>query len=291
MEEKEKPRLITGGFGTTLILEPGADPPVQHDYVTGKPPAAEVNSSIGGTETGKQRRKNIIFFDFDGTLSPELLNGARFTEYLKDKGIFDGKAYNEWEVLEKGYKEGTVDQNKMSTGFADIFSKGLSKKREDDVKAWAGIYVGEKVKYYDGVKKTISRLRDTNDYDIVIISASPQVLLDAIGRDLGATVAYGAYVPIENGSFTGKKPDRYFTTDGKREVVKTILKEYTNGTSAAVGDSKGDIGMMELVERAVVWNPHDEVNEYAQKRGWPVLSGNDYSKVYGKITNYSCKKK
>ncbi len=74
----------------------------------------------------------------------------------------------------------------------------------------------------------------------------------------------------EDGKYTGHVKSTY---DDKENLLKNMVKKHnlTWSDSYAVGDTSGDIGMLELVENPIAFNPNHSLLEHAKKRGWPIV--------------------
>jgi HAD superfamily phosphoserine phosphatase-like hydrolase len=78
---------------------------------------------------------------------------------------------------------------------------------------------------------------------------------------------------------TYERSGKFFTGEsiahiGKKDaVLETLAKRHkaTMVGSIAVGDSAGDISMLEAVEMPIAFNPEKKLFEHAKERGWKVV--------------------
>jgi len=75
----------------------------------------------------------------------------------------------------------------------------------------------------------------------------------------------------DRGRYTGKLKYSYSVFD-KRFLVQHVLEKYpvTLKGSVGVGDTEGDISMLEMVDRPIAFNPSAGLYKVAKKRGWEV---------------------
>ncbi len=108
--------------------------------------------------------------------------------------------------------------------------------------------------------------------DIIIISSSGTDVVEPIGARLGADLAIGTQVAIEDGYYTGEILF-YAYGEGKAEAIRTLAAEhgYDLAASYAYSDSHTDLPMLEAVGNAVAVNPDAALRTAAIERGWPTL--------------------
>ncbi len=108
--------------------------------------------------------------------------------------------------------------------------------------------------------------------EVVIVSASPEEIVHALGRHLGVSETIGSTAEVdEGGRYTGAV-ERYAYGPFKAEAVRQYCERHDIDLlrSYAYSDSKSDIPMLELVGNPVVVNPDRELLSLARERGWEV---------------------
>jgi len=108
--------------------------------------------------------------------------------------------------------------------------------------------------------------------DIIIISSSGTDVVEPIGARLGADLAIGTQVAIEDGFYTGEILF-YAYGEGKAEAIRTLAAEhgYDLAASYAYSDSHTDLPMLEVVGNPVAVNPDAALRTAAVERGWPIM--------------------
>jgi HAD superfamily hydrolase (TIGR01490 family) len=109
-------------------------------------------------------------------------------------------------------------------------------------------------------------------HDIVIISSSGTDVVEPIGARLGADLAVGTQVAVEDGKYTGEIVF-YAYGEGKATAMREIAAErnYDLEHCFAYTDSHTDLPMLEAVGHPFAVNPDDELRRIAIEREWPLL--------------------
>ncbi len=108
--------------------------------------------------------------------------------------------------------------------------------------------------------------------DIIIISSSGTDVVEPIGARLGADLAIGTQVAIEEGRYTGEILF-YAYGEGKAEAMRSLAVErgYDLQQCYAYSDSQTDLPMLEAVGHPVAVNPDAALRQAALDRDWPIL--------------------
>ena len=108
--------------------------------------------------------------------------------------------------------------------------------------------------------------------DIVIISSSGTEVVEPIGERLGAAVAIGTQLVVEDGRYTGEILF-YAYGEGKAQAMRDLSDErgYDLAASYAYTDSVTDLPMLEAVGHPTAVNPDAELRRIATERDWPVV--------------------
>jgi HAD superfamily hydrolase (TIGR01490 family) len=108
--------------------------------------------------------------------------------------------------------------------------------------------------------------------DIVIISSSGTEVVEPIGARLGADIAVGTQLAIDDGKYTGEILF-YAYGEAKADAVRDLAQErgYELGACYAYTDSVTDLPMLDAVGHPTAVNPDSELRRIASERGWPVV--------------------
>ncbi len=120
-------------------------------------------------------------------------------------------------------------------------------------------------------KKLIKRLK-TEGYFLIAISGSRLEEVNLFASYHGFDDWIGQeYIRTKDGkSYTGKIKKTY---KDKHLILRGFVKKHnlTMNDSYAVGDSGGDISMLEQVENPIAFNPNQDLLEYARKAKWKIV--------------------
>lgn len=108
-------------------------------------------------------------------------------------------------------------------------------------------------------------------HQIIIISSSGTDVVEPIGQRLGADLAIGTQVGIEDGKYTGEILF-YAYGPGKAEAMRSLAAErgYDLTECYAYSDSFTDVPMLEAVGHPVAVNPDTELRKVAIENHWPI---------------------
>lgn len=116
----------------------------------------------------------------------------------------------------------------------------------------------------------LRRHHDAGDF-VVILSASPQELVEVVARQVGAHRAIGTRVECVDGRYTGRVHDPFCYGAGKLERLRSVLGPGALADAAAYADSMSDLPVLEASREPVAVNPDRRLHRVALERGWPVL--------------------
>lgn len=218
-------------------------------------------------------KKPVAFFDIDGTLFRSSLL-IELVEELVQEGAFPSN-------VKKGYapalaawqaREGTYDAYiaaVITTFLTHI--KGVHYGVLADV--GRRVVSLESKHVYRYTRDYLQSLKDEG-YMLIAISQSPKTVLDEFCRQYGFDKVYGRMYEIgPSDCFTGEVIDEHLI-ENKANIVKRVFDrhpELTRDGSIAIGDTDGDIPLLESVDQPVCFNPNQELYDHAKRQGWQVV--------------------
>ena len=106
----------------------------------------------------------------------------------------------------------------------------------------------------------------------MIISSSGTEVVEPIGERLGADVAIGTQLVVEDGRYTGEILF-YAYGEGKAQAMRDLADErgYDLASSYAYTDSVTDLPMLDAVGHPTAVNPDAELRRIATERDWPIV--------------------
>jgi HAD superfamily hydrolase (TIGR01490 family) len=105
----------------------------------------------------------------------------------------------------------------------------------------------------------------------VLLSSSPQELVERIGRLLGMHRSIGTRATVANGRYTGglDRPPCY--GHGKLEALRLALGDVDLHEAFAYADSARDLALLHACGHPVAVNPDRTLHRVARQEGWPIL--------------------
>ncbi len=216
--------------------------------------------------------KKVAIFDVDGTifrssLLVELVEALIVADIFpkQSKKLYE-KPYRQW-VNREGTYEGYIE------AVIETFMKHLKGVNYYDFER-VGLEVVEanKNKVYRYTRDLVKKLK-RKGYFLLAISQSPKGLLDAFCKRLGFDKVYGRFYELgPSDEFTGEVVDLHLIANKGNIVRRAVAKEKLSlKNSYGVGDTEGDISMLELVEHPICFNPNAKLYRLAKMNKWKVV--------------------
>lgn len=114
----------------------------------------------------------------------------------------------------------------------------------------------------------------TRGDDRIIVSASPQEIVQRLADQLGLEGAVGSRGEVgPDGKYTGRLVGEFCYGLGKVTEVRRLADErgYDLSQCTAYSDSISDLAFLECVGNPVAVNPDTELRVLAGQRGWPIV--------------------
>lgn len=121
-----------------------------------------------------------------------------------------------------------------------------------------------------GARMLLRRHQDAGDF-IVILSASPQELVEAVASRLGAQRAVGTRAQVDGSHYTGELDGPFCYGAGKVQRLEDDLGPGSLENATAYADSASDLPVLEACHEPVAVNPDRSLHRVAKARGWPVV--------------------
>ncbi|MGD8374414.1 MAG: haloacid dehalogenase-like hydrolase [Candidatus Woesebacteria bacterium] len=130
--------------------------------------------------------------------------------------------------------------------------------------------VQNKQKYVYTYTRELAKNLRQQGYTPVAISGSPQVAVEQFAKPYGFEVFRGMIFGDDGQNLTEVLhiPDKDKSID-----LTDILKKHrlTLAGSVGIGDTAGDIPVLNMVERPIAFNPNKQLFEHAKQKGWEIV--------------------
>lgn len=217
--------------------------------------------------------KPVAFFDVDGTIFRSSLL-IELVEALVREGVFPKEtqevyleSYRAWRNREGSYDDYIYD-------VIQVFIKQIKGIHYGTFADIARGVVAVQSKHVYRYTRDLTKELKQQGYTLIAISQSPKTVLDEFCQQYGFDKVYGRVYEIgPQDRFTGVVTDEHLINN-KANIVKRVFDKYpelSRETSIAVGDSDGDIPLLESVARAICFNPNQTLYTHAKRSGWEVV--------------------
>jgi HAD superfamily hydrolase (TIGR01490 family) len=155
-----------------------------------------------------------------------------------------------------------------------VLTRLLACARGRDVEALTAAVAGAVDRVEREVYPTAARLlalhRAAGDV-CVVLSASPQELVEAVGRRLGAHIGIGTRPEVIDGRLTGRLVGPFCHGEGKLARLREELGDLSLDGATAYADSASDLPVLRACGDPVAVNPDRGLAAVARQERWPVL--------------------
>ena len=221
-------------------------------------------------ETDKQP---VAFFDIDGTIFRSSLLIELVEELVREE-VFPPEARDGYQIAKRAWqnREGNYEDYIQAViqsylqhikgvhygTFADIGRRVVSQQSK---------------RVYRYTRDLIQQL-NAEGYFLVAISQSPKTVLDVFCHEYGFDKVYGRMYEIgPQDCFTGAVTEEHLIQN-KSTIVRRVFDRHPDLTpqgSIAVGDTDGDISLLEAVDRPICFNPNQTLYTHAKRQQWKVV--------------------
>lgn len=217
--------------------------------------------------------KKFAAFDIDGTIFRSGLYREVVYELLAlelaPAELRDAFAHHEtkWKA-----RQSPEAFSEYEEAMAVAFSKALPKiKCADFDEAVQSVFTRTGNHVYAYTRDLVAQLK-REGYTLIAISGSQEELVKLFAEKYGFDIWIGQhYGRTDDGlTFTG---EINFTHNGKDKLLRGIAAENNLdfADSIAVGDSRGDIGMLSIVDNPIAFNPERALFDHAKEAGWSIV--------------------
>ncbi|HEX7963627.1 MAG TPA: HAD family phosphatase [Candidatus Saccharimonadales bacterium] len=210
-------------------------------------------------------------FDIDGTIIRWQMIHATI-DVLGREGHVTPETYAKIKQARMNWKNRTQEEGFMAYQDALVAGLATSVKGlpvavfEQATKAMFDEY---KDQVYVYTRTLIQDLKERG-YLLFAVSGSQSEAVELLANHYGFDDFVGTYYERENGKLTGNVR---LAVGSKEKLVRRLMEKHGADLagSVGVGDSEGDITMLELVERPVAFNPSKKLFRQASANAWRVV--------------------
>lgn len=216
--------------------------------------------------------QKVAFFDIDGTLFRSSLV-VELVHALVKSGAFPEHVEEEYEESLLAWQNREESYDAYIRAVVQSFMRHIQGVHYGSL-ADAGreVIATQRNHVYRYTRDLITELKSRNYY-LVAISQSPKTIVDEFCRQYAFDKVYGRMYEIgPQDKFTGEMIDVHLI-ENKANIVSRVFEQegIIHEQSIAVGDTEGDIPMLDAVERPICFNPNLQLYTHATRTGWEVV--------------------
>jgi HAD superfamily hydrolase (TIGR01490 family) len=215
----------------------------------------------------------VACFDIDGTIFRSSLLIELVEQFVKE-GVFPHDAKDDYLAQHQAWqsREGTYEV--YIQALIDTFISHLKGVHYGELADIGRRVVAVHSKHvYRYTRDLLAELKEQGYYTIAI-SQSPKTILDEFCAQYGFDKVYGRMYEIgPQDRFTGVCVDEHLIQN-KANILKRIFERHPEldaDNSIAVGDTEGDIPLLETVSRPICFNPNQNLYAHAKRMNWDVV--------------------
>lgn len=217
--------------------------------------------------------KPVAFFDVDGTIFRSSLFIELVEQMIKEE-LFPSNAHEYYHQEYRAWLEREGSYDDYINGVLESFYAHIRGVHYGDfADVGRRVVALQSKRVYRYTRDLIKELK-SQGYFLIAISQSPKTILDEFCQQYGFDKVYGRVYEIgPQDRFTGTVTDVHLI-ENKANIVRRIFDknpEFTAAASIAVGDTDGDITLLEMVERPICFNPNQALYTHAKRKGWEVV--------------------
>lgn len=216
--------------------------------------------------------RKVAFFDIDGTVFRSSLL-IELVRQLVSKGVFPCDALDEFQDEYDAWLNREGSYERYIGAVVQTFLRHLKGVHYGAFADIGKAVVLEQSKHvYRYTRDLIGTLK-VEGYYLVAISQSPKTILDEFCAGYGFDKVYGRLYEIgPQDGFTGEVVEVHLIENKANILNRVFSKEdVAREGSIGVGDTEGDISLLEGVDRAICFNPNQRLFDHARRVGWEVV--------------------
>ncbi len=224
-----------------------------------------VQDAATGTGTGNNR---LALFDLDRTLVSGS-SAVALGRALAARGLVHRRALVAAGARHAAYRRWGSTDRQVARLQARALAAVAGVERAPLVDVARGVAADLVATMAAAARELVDRHRGAGDF-CVVLSASPQELVDAFTTAVGAHRGISSRGEVVSGRFTGRLDGPLCYGVGKLERLRTSLGDVDLAAAWAYADSASDLPLLHAVGHPVAVNPDRELRRVADREGWPI---------------------
>lgn len=216
----------------------------------------------------------LAIFDLDNTL---IADDSDFLwgQFLVEQGIVDRSIYERVNAqFYKDYQQGNLDM----IAFLRFALKPLAEHSLEQLNVWREQFLNDVIKpiYLPNAQALVDKHR-SQGHTLLVVTATNRFITAPIVAMYGIENLIATTPELVDGRYTGEIVGIPSFQAGK----VTLLEEWLQNTGKTLegsyfySDSHNDLPLLQKVENPVAVDPDEKLREFAQSKGWKIISLRD----------------
>lgn len=214
-------------------------------------------------------KKPIAVFDIDGTIFRNSLLIELHWKMVR-RGLIPRAALAKLDAFYWAWvkRQGTYEDylQEVVKNFVESLKKKTVREVESAAKRVVEVQSDIVYRYTRDLIKKLSKT-----HTLLAISGSPSIVVEAFAKKWDFEYFLATEYEIVDKEFTGNVVVVH--AEDKEKALESLIKEHEFSLqgSIGVGDTESDIGIFDLVEEPICFNPTAKLLKVARERGWKVV--------------------
>ncbi|MQR00930.1 HAD family hydrolase [Glaciimonas soli] len=214
----------------------------------------------------------LAILDMDGTLYPGTLASDMIQGLLDAEHGHKETSHAIIEALQRRKKR-LVSQSTIVDEFYQNYSRTLNGVEHSHVRDVASKVWGKAREHlFAYVRPALSKLAACG-YQTILISGSPQEIIDIAIADLGINYGIGARIKVHEGYCVAELLTAPARLGQKAALLIALIAriEQDLQQSLAIGDTTSDAEVFQLVQHAIAFEPEEALTKLAHSENWKIV--------------------
>lgn len=217
-------------------------------------------------------KQPLAIFDIDGTLFRSSLAVELIYELVNQK-IFSRQAQKEIQTDYIAWVNRQDSYEKFIKQVINVYLRYLGNCKKKDIKRVSKkVVLTHHQRVYCYTRQLIKNLKKKK-YFLFALSGSPIEIVKAFNKFWPFDYSIGTI-------FETDKKGQYYTgkvklepAKQKKELIDQLIKKhgFSLKNSLGIGDTESDAGFLNMVEKAIAFNPNANLKKIAEKKKWKII--------------------
>lgn len=217
----------------------------------------------------------LLLSDIDGTVTqnPPILE--RMAQIQAQRGILREGCLDALNRISTRYhnSENGMSYEQYVNGLLSSYAQGLRGSELADLLSQTREFIDDgTIPFYHNVSMLIRSLQQY-DHDVYFITASPQFIGQAIAERFSGSQFISSVFETDNNILTGRVTLSLARGEDKLGAIQKLVQRYPHAGSVALGDSVGDMNMLDSAQVRICVSPKESFRKIALAKGYRIIEG------------------